>query len=88
MAIFWIIYLFYDISKYSKKLNAYMSTQEINSDETNEIVRDRSRNGFYSVVNVKTGIPVNVYEDRQEILENIDKSVSVFLNKKKNGINN
>ncbi len=63
-----------------------MAKQETNSTEMNEIVRNKSNHGFYSVVNTKTGALVNVYETRQEILNNIEKTEYIYLSNKANGL--
>ncbi len=71
IGIFWIIFLFVDIRRYVSKLEALLSEEQ--REDVNEIVRNKSNNGFYSVVNTKTGNLINIYESSQEILRDLDK---------------
>jgi len=81
IGILWIAFLFFDIRRYVGKLENLLSQEQ--SEDVNEIVRNKSNNGFYSVVNTKTGNLVNIYETRQEILRDLDKKNYFVINNKK-----
>lgn len=70
VSILWIIYLFIDIRRYQSKLNNFLGAQH--ESQKNEIRRDK--NGFYGAIDLNTKRKANLYEDRAEILENINKN--------------
>lgn len=69
VSISWIIFLLFDISSYTKKLNAFMAKT---CDAKNVIVRTSLTNqgGFYGIL--KNGSPTDIYETKDEILKNIN----------------
>ena len=82
ISIGWIIFLFIDFRRYVNKLNEFMEDQNgLNSEETNEIIRTRDINtkSFYSVINPKTGKNVNVYQSKDEILQNLKTNSFIGL---------
>lgn len=54
---------------------------DLNSEEENEIIRSQDNKSFYSVINRKTGEHVNLYETKDEILNNIKNKEVIYLNR-------
>ena len=72
ISIVWIIYLFYDIKRYSNELNSAM--EQDGASESNKIVRGGSSantGALFSAVKSENNQPSDLYETRDSIIDKI-----------------
>lgn len=72
ISIVWIIYLFYDIKRYSNDLNSVM--EQDGESESNKIVRGGSSantGALFSAVKSENNQPSELYETRNSIIDKI-----------------